>query len=82
MEHFFSRIQVKTKKRKVFTKNGTLFFPEFKWRRPSLRSKPESNYWGDAVIDHNQIIGEDISQPIPTGSGIPAERSSDPFSHL
>ena len=26
MEHFFSRIQVKTKK-KVFTKNGTLFSP-------------------------------------------------------
>ena len=55
MEHFFPRIQVKTKK-KVFTKIGTLFFPEFKWR-PSLRRKPESNYWGDAVIDHTQIIG-------------------------
>ena len=37
---------------------------------------------GDAVIDHTQIIGGDISQPIPTGSGILAERSSDPFSHL
>ena len=25
---------------------------------------------------------EDISQPLPTGSGISAERSLDPFSHL
>ena len=79
MEHFFPRIQAKTKK-KVFTKNGTLFFPEFKWRS-SLRRKPESNYWGNAVIDHTQIIGGDISQPIPPGSGTPAERS-DSFSHL
>ena len=30
MEHFFSRIQVKTKKKKVFTRNGTLFFSEFR----------------------------------------------------
>ena len=68
IEQFFPRIQVKTKKKKVFTKNGTLSFPEFKWR-PSLRRKPESNYWGDAVIDHTQIIGGDISQPI---SRVPA----------
>ena len=63
MEHFFPRIQVKTKK-KGFHQIGTLFFPEFKWR-PSLRRKPESNYRGDTVIDHTQIIGGVISQPIP-----------------
>ena len=80
MEHFFPRIQVKTKK-KGFHQKWNTFFPEFKWR-PLLRRKPESNYWGDAVIDHTQIIGGDISQPIPPGSGTPAERSSDPFSDL
>ena len=45
MEHFFPQIQVKTKKKKVFTKNGKLFSPEFKWT-PTLRCTPESNYWG------------------------------------
>ena len=77
----FSPNSGKDQKKKGFHQNGTLFFPEFKWR-PSLRRKPESNYWGDAAIDHTQIIGGDISQPIPMGSGITAERSSDPFSHL
>ena len=31
-------------KKLIFTNNGTLFFPEFKWR-PALRCTPESNYW-------------------------------------
>ena len=34
---------MKTKK-KIFAKNGTLFFPEFK-QTPTLRCTPESNYW-------------------------------------
>ena len=44
MEQFFPQIQVKTRK-KGFTNNETLFFPEFKWT-PTLRYTPESNYWG------------------------------------
>ena len=31
--------------KKIFTKNGTLFSLEFKWR-PALRCTPESNYLG------------------------------------
>ena len=34
-------------------------FAKFQWR-PALRcSTPESNYWGDADVDHTQIIGGD-----------------------
>ena len=33
-------------------------FAEFQWR-PALRCIPESNYWGDADVDHTQIIGGD-----------------------
>ena len=47
--------EVKTIKKKI-TKNGTLFSPEFKWR-PALRCTPESNYWGEADVDHTLIIG-------------------------
>ena len=50
--------QKKKKKKKVFTKNGTLVFPQFKWRA-ALRCTPDSNYWGDADVDHTQIIGEE-----------------------
>ena len=32
------------------------FLPKIKWR-PALKCWPESNYWGDADVDHNQIIG-------------------------
>ena len=49
MEHFFPQIQVKTKKKKkekkIFTKKGTPFSPEFKLT-PTLRCTPESNYSG------------------------------------
>ena len=34
------------------------FSPEFK-RTPTLRCTPESNYWGDADVDHTQTIGGD-----------------------
>ena len=47
----------KKEKKKVFAKNGTLFFFKFKWT-PTLRCTPESNYWGlDADVDHTQTIG-------------------------
>ena len=62
------------------------FFPEFK-RRPALRCTPESYYWGDADIDHTQIIGEYSPIiggntvkllggyiPIPPGFGTPASK--------
>ena len=49
------------------------FFPEFKWT-PALRCAPESNYWGNADVDHTQTIGRDtvkllggIDLPHPLG---------------
>ena len=73
---FFPEFRWKPKK-KVFTKSGTLFFPEFKWR-PALICRPESNYWGDADVDHTQIIGGDTVKllggcipPSPPGIGTP-----------
>ena len=55
MEHFFPRIQVKTKKRKkkVFTRNGTLFLST------DLRSDAHLSqiFGGDADKDHTQIVG-------------------------
>ena len=33
----------------------SIFFPKFKWT-PTLRCTPESNYWGDAYVDHTQTI--------------------------
>ena len=67
LEHFFPRIHVKTKK-KVFTKNGTLFFSECKWR-PTLRCTPESNYWGGCRCRPYSNYWGDIS-PHP-GFGTP-----------
>ena len=67
----YPQIQVKTKK-KVFTKNETTFFPEFKCTH-TLRRTPESNYWGRCRCRPNsnywggysQIIGGDISPHPP-----------------
>ena len=52
MEHFFPRMQVMTKK-KVFSKNGTLFFST------DLRSDAHQSQIirGDADEDHTQIVG-------------------------
>ena len=56
LEDFFPRIQMKTKKKKVFTKNWTLFSPNSSgdlrldanyWR--GCRWRPYSNYCGDTV---------------------------------
>ena len=56
MEQFFSRIQVKTKEKKVFTKNGTLFSPN---SSADLRSNAHRGqiFGKDADEDHTQIIG-------------------------
>ena len=54
---FFSEIQVKTKK-KGLHQNWNTFSHEFRWA-PTLRCTPESNYWGDADVDHTQTIGGD-----------------------
>ena len=77
---FFPKFNWRPKKRKkkVFTKNGTLLFPKFKWT-PTLRGTPESNHWEDADVDHTQTIGGDtakllgeiIPPPPPPGFGIP-----------
>ena len=49
MEHFFSpnsgEDKKKKKEKKIFTKKGTPFSPEFKLT-PTLRCTPESNYSG------------------------------------
>ena len=42
-------------KKKVFTKNETLFSRI--QVDLTLRCTPESNYWGDADVDHTQAIG-------------------------
>ena len=62
MEHFFSRIQVKTKK-KVFTRNGTLFLST---DLIDLRSDAHQSQiiGGDADEDHTQIVGGVYSQII------------------
>ena len=73
----FPQIQVKTKK-KVFTKNGSLFFPDFKWTL-TLRCTPESNYWGrGADLDHIQTTGgysQIIGGIYPTQVSVPLIRS-------
>ena len=55
IEHFFPRIQVKTKK-KVFTKNGALFPPS---SSENLRSDAHQSQiiGGDADEGHTQIVG-------------------------
>ena len=56
LDHDFVQVsKLSEDQKKVFPKNGTLFFPKFK-RTPSIRCTPESNYWGDACVDHTQII--------------------------
>ena len=80
LDHDFFRWanQVKTKK-KVFTKNGTLFSPN---SSGDLRSDAHRSqiFGGDADEDHTQIIGGDkvkllggIYPPIPPGFGTPAQ---------
>ena len=56
MEHFFPQIQVKTKK-KVFSKNRTLFSPNL-----HAQMYTHSNYWGDADVDHSQTIEWDTAK--------------------
>ena len=72
MEHFFSPKSGEEQKKKAFSRNGTLFFPEFKYRA-ALRCTPESNYWkgrkwkpysncwGDTV----KLLGGYIPHPPP-----------------
>ena len=42
----FSPNSGEDQKKKILTKDGTLFSPVFKWT-PTLRCTPESNYWGE-----------------------------------
>ena len=57
MELFFSRIQVKIKKKKGFHQNWNTCFPRIQVETCIQICTPESNYWGDANVDHTQIIG-------------------------
>ena len=43
-QDFFQVSELSENQKKVFSKNGTLFFPEFNWA-PALRCTPDSNYW-------------------------------------
>ena len=47
LDHDFVQVSKlsEDQKKKVLTKKGTLFPPEFKWIH-TLRCIPESNYWG------------------------------------
>ena len=51
MEHFFPQIQVKTKKKKVFTRNGT----------GNADVDHTQTIWGDAV----KLLGGYIPPPLP-----------------
>ena len=76
MEYFFPQIQVKTKKKKkVFTKNRTLFSPNSSGH---LRSDAHQSQiiGGDADVDHTQTIGGDAVKLLggyipPMGFGTP-----------
>ena len=69
MEHFFPRIQVKTKKKRSSPKNGTLVFPNSSGEL-RLNARQSQIIGGDADVDHTQIIGGDI-YPHPPGFGHP-----------
>ena len=74
MEHFFSRIQVKKNKKKVFTRNGTLFFPDLSTDLPSDANQSQI-IGGDAGEDHTKIVGGDTVKLLggntPPGFGTP-----------
>ena len=72
---------MKTKKKKFFTKNGTLFTPNLSGH---LRSDANQSQiiGGDADVDHTQTIGGDTAKllegiypPIPPGFGTPEKGS-------
>ena len=81
LDHDFVQVsKLSEDQKKVFTRNETLFFSEFK-STPTLKCTPESNYWGDADVDHTQTIGGDTVKllggcipPIPLGFRHPCLR--------
>ena len=79
----FSGKQIKRrpKEKKVFTRNGTLFFPQFKYR-PALRCTPESNHWG-GYIPHPSRVSAPLYKRLSSNpflkSSIPFLKSSIPF---
>ena len=56
MEHFFPRFQVKTKKKMVFARNGTLFSPNSSIDLCSDAHQSQI-IGGIADEDHTQIVG-------------------------
>ena len=78
---FVQGIKLNEDQKQVFTKKWNTFFSKFKWT-PTLRCTPESNYWGDADVDHTLNIGGDTIKllggyipPSLPGFGIPAYNS-------
>ena len=67
MEYFFPRIQEKTKKKKFFTRNGTLSLST------DLRSDAHQSQiiGADADEDHTQIIGGYIPHPPLVSAPLP-----------
>ena len=76
LDHDFFQVSKSSEdqKKKVFTKNGTLFSPI---SGGDLRSDAHRSqiFGGDADEDRIHIIGGDIS-PIPPGFGTPARLDS------
>ena len=60
LDHDFVQVSKlnEDQKKRSSPKMEHFFSPEFKWT-PTLRCTPESNYWGDADVDHTQTIGGD-----------------------
>ena len=67
MKYFFPPNSGEDQNKKGLHQKWNTCFPEFKWT-PTLRCTPESNYTGDADVDHTQTIGEDTDKLL--GGGI------------
>ena len=59
MKHFFPKFRLRPKKIKIFTKNGTLFFPRIKVDTFAQMYTRVKLLGGDADVDHTQTIGGD-----------------------
>ena len=70
---FFQVSKVREDQKKVFTRIGQVFFPEFKCCKPTSTDSDADQsqiIGGDADVDHSQIIGG-YMPPSPPGFGTP-----------
>ena len=75
LDHDFVQVSKSSEdQKKGLFKKWNTFFPKFKWT-PTLRCTPESNYRGDAYVDHTQTIRGDTVKLLgdisPFGFGTP-----------